>query len=147
MDPVIAERSRWGLNKLDLLGSDKLTVVTYDAARLNLSKFQTVVLAAMLPHEVKWEIINNIRYLLTERDERYDILYRAAPDDLRCLLFPQYNRLSYDSKGRRVVVTEVERSKPDWNDPIVDIRLRAKAPAQNLRGFDNLYIETENKLF
>lgn len=88
IDPIVAQKSRDALEKLGLLGRDKIRVINADGATVNPDGFKALIISAMVPREYKARIMRNAHDLSDDVLETAIIL-RTPSDKVRSLFYQE----------------------------------------------------------
>ncbi len=88
--PVVAEKSRKALDKLGLLGEDKLQVITADGSMVNPEDHKAVIISAMVPNEYKKQVIYNMRHFAVGNSEDPLLVLRKPQDSARAFFYQDF---------------------------------------------------------
>ncbi len=127
IDPLVAQRSRDALEKLDLLGEDKLTVINADGAQLNPDRYHAVIVSAMVPNEDKEEIVRNMRHLAGENASGPLLVLRRPADHARSIFYQEPGNDVIDQQG--LIETADTGSTLGNQDPLRSTVFRVKEMA------------------
>lgn len=143
-DPEFAERSRKGLDKLGLLGSDQIQVLSDDGTVLNTNGFKAVIVSAMVPNKDKEIIIRNMRELATGDDSDPVLVLRTPADEVREFF---YQRPSVDILNSRYLI-EIGNTGSflRFDDPLQSLVYRVWRMAAAGRGDDRYLLSTAARL-
>lgn len=143
-DPEFAERSRHGLEKLGLLGVDKIQVISDDGAVLNTNGVQAVTVSAMVPNKDKEIIIKNMRELATGDDSDPVLVLRTPVDEVREFFYqrPSVNILN----SRYLIEIGNTGSFLRFDDPLQSLVFRVWRMAAAGRGDDRYLLPAAERL-
>ena len=138
MDSAVAKTSAEVLQRLNLLGNEKLMVVPIDGSQLDTSQFTNVIISAMVTTEDKIRILQILEDLTV--DEKQVVLRTTA--GARKLIYPPLPReVTTNIRG-----TLIAKTRPGTEDPIESLVYRLRPSAEIGRGLDRILFETKRKL-
>ena len=143
-DHKFAQRSKEGLERLGLLGSDKLQVVCADGSILNPEGYSAVIVSAMVPNEDKNKIVYNMRQLATGWLSDPLLILRTPADRARALF---YQELDPDMLSNQWL-TQVSETTPFTGaaDPLKSLVFRVMEMSAVRRGEDYQYFAARVRL-
>lgn len=144
INPVVAKKSKVALEKLGLIGKDKLQVVNYDGTKLNPEDFEVVIISAMVPTNDKEKILWNLRRLATEEFTETEtdpitgplVILRTPPDRARTLLYQALPAKTLEGYGLKLK----NKTTPGVEDPLQSLIFQVYPTASARRG-DGLQLE------
>ncbi len=142
-DPAVARKSKEALQRLGLLGRDKLQVVAADGANINPEGYAAVLVSAMVPNDDKETIIDNMRNLAKGYADP-SLILRTAADAARTLF---YEDLGFTPiSGATYATVEYTTSLMSSEDPLTSYICKIREMAAVSRGEDRRIMETRRRI-
>ncbi|MEK7138711.1 MAG: hypothetical protein AAB799_00840, partial [Patescibacteria group bacterium] len=143
-DREVAEKSAAALEKLGLLGTNKLRVVCADGSTINPEQYGAVIISAMVPNSDKSKIIENMKRLATGNQTDPLLILRTPTDRARSLF---YQELTGEISSNKAIVPLADTSSLlVCSDPLRSIAYRVREMAAIRRGEDYILNSSRSQL-
>jgi len=146
--PQVARKSKNALEKLGLIGTNKLRVVNFDGTKLNPEGFAAVIISAMVPNNDKLQILDNLRRLATGEEmpnwPTYGppVVLRTPPDRAKALFYQELTPDLLTFPGLELI----RKTNPEENDPLQSLVFKMHPTASAKRMDEVQLVQARQKL-